>query len=610
MAVKVEEPIQLPLGPADSGSLRLVLFASPADAGRGEPFWLLRRHPEAAVYLGGLADASGEVYQLLELWVQRIGAMAAAFPVLAKDWTPADLDRKWKAMREDLAAADGPATLRLGIEDSPLDPLILDPSLGEHPHAGEWKLCRDDHALAAAGLPGHQSSFHRYLLNSTSGKWAALTAGAPLEGIALSFHEAIPDAVCFNPEGGRVFCRTAAVIGWSDYAGCLRGRNWRAGVPEAWLATLPPVYLELASDLDEHARWKHFLLPRMGPEAGPAEAFYLKLSLLCGAVGTIAATTARRGAPFLNLTDEHFGVRLSDGGDALPALWSARVTLARGAGAMTTGAGCYLPESTVTPGPYRIPGPLNCLTASGTLRIRKVGDVVDGMAAVEGTLQTDDDLSGKGGFRLEIRFAAGGGELVLPGEISPGASPGTSIFAGKVPAGVKSSLVEGASHSKVDVVLYPKLGSACDLYSLGILGLQLFLETRERSLPMVCDDALQLRDRIPPGVSPSSLPAALRDLALGLDAFSPETANAPEALWWETLSCIIRMLGGFKATAYFENAADGLENAPEAIYRQVLADLSGLLRRARVLVLGQGERNREIRDEIIALMEELRKSPE
>ena len=609
MAVTCTRWIKLPPGPPDAGTMRLVLFASPPDAGRGEPFWLLRRDPEAAVYLGGLLDAAGGVHELLEVWVQRIGAFAAAFPVLAKDWTHDDLDRKWLAMREDLAVADGPATLRLDIENAATDPLLLDPSLGVLPQAGEWELCRDDDALAAAGLPGYRGSLHRYLRNRENTAWVALTSDAPTEDIARHFKETFPDALCFNPEGGRIFCRPATVIGWRDYAGCLRGRRWQADVPDEWLATLPPIYHMLASDRDEHARWKHFLLPHLGPEAGPAESHYLKLALLYGAVETIATATARRGVPFLNLTDAHFGVRLSDAGDGLPALWTARVVLARAGGAVKVGEGCYLPESTITAGPYRIPGPLHSLTVTGSFRVRKVGAVVDGMASVEGTLQTDDDLSGSGGFRLEIRFESAGGALVLPGEISPGASTRTYLFAGIIPAGAKSALVEGASHPKVEVILHPKLGSACDLYALGILGLQLFLETPERSLPMVCDDALRLRDQIPPGVSPGSLPSVLRDLAAKLNAFSSETANAPDAMWWETLSCLIRMLGAGSSAAYFRDAADGLDDVPEAMYRQVLTDLGGLLHRARVRVLGQGERNREIRDEILDWISELRRSP-
>jgi hypothetical protein len=609
MSAGASEMIKVPLGPPDAGALRLVLFAAPPDAGRGEPFWLLRRDPEVSVYLGGLIDAAGGVHEMLEIRVQRIGGYAAAFPVLARDWGHAEFDRKWQEMREDIAAADGPATLRLGIEDATAGPLILDASLAEHPEAGAWQLCRDDAALTAAGLPAYRRSLHRYLRNDEAGDWVALTADAPLAGIARHFKQAFPDAICFNPEGGRMFCRAASMIDWRDYAGCLRGRRWQAEVPGEWLAVLPPIYRSLASDQAEGGHWKHFLLPQLGPEAGRAESFYLKLALLHNAVETIAAATARRGAPFLNLTDAHFGVCLSDAGDALPALWTARVGLARGGGAVKVGEGCYLPESGIPSGPYRIAGPLVSLAATGSLRVRKVGEVVDGLASVEGTLQTDADVSGALGFRIEVRFESAGGALALTGGISPGAAPGTLLFAGKIPAAARSALVEGADYPKVGMVLHPKLGSACDLYSLGVLGLQLFLETSGRSLAMVCDDALQLRDRIPADTTALALPSVVRDLAAGLEVFSAESANAPDALWWEMLACLIRMLGGGGAAAYFREAAEGLDDAPQAIYRQSLADLGGLLCRARVRVLGQNERNREIREVIQEVMSEVRRSP-
>lgn len=602
-----EKVIMLPLGPSDAGSLRLILFATASEAGRGEPFWLLRRNPEASVYLGALIDAANSVHELLEIWVQRISGFAAAFPALARDWTSAYLDRKWQDMREDIAAADGPETLRLDIERAPLVPMLLNGSLGGFPQAEEWELCRDEGILATAGLPSFQGSLNRYLRNRKSGEWVALTSDAPFAGIARRFNDVFPDTICFNPEGGRIFCRPATVISWRNYADCLRGKRWQPFLPDDCLAVLPPIYRELASLWDENLRWRHFLLPQVGSEAGPNELFYLKLALLNGAVKAIAAATARRGAPFLNLTDAHFGVRLSDVGDALPALWTARAVLARGGGAEKVGPRSYLPDSSVTPGPFRIPGPHHSISLSGSFRIRKIGEATDGMACVEGTLKTDDLLE-KGEFRLEIRFESVGGGLVIPGEITQEVSPGTYLFIGKITGWAKSALVEGATYPGVHAIFNPKLGSACDLYSLAILGLQLFIQTPERSLPMVCDDAIRLRNEIPPDVTPSSLPFALRKLAVNFDVFAPESENAPDELWWELISCIIRMLGGPSTAMYFSDASDGVEDAPEAIYHQVIADLTGLLRRARVRVLGEGARNREVRDEILTLMSELQLS--
>ena len=536
---------KVPLGAGSAGSPRLVVFAAQS-GDQAEPFWLLRRSPEASIYLGALVDAADEVSGLLEIWVQRIEGFAAAFPVHARTWSNADLDRRWGEIREEIAAADGPATLRLEIEQDPPAP------------------------VAADGL-------------------------------------------CFNPESGRVFCRPAGVIGWRAYSAILRGEPWDPAIPEKWLGVLSPAYRDLVGERNGEMRWRNFLVPRMGLRRGLAELLYLKLALLHDAVEVVSIASGRRGSPFLNLTDEHFGIRLSDAGSALPGLWSARVVLNRAGGAvpieLASGRRLFLPEQTVMPGPYRVPGPVRSRCVTGALRIRKVGDVVDGCAAVEATLQTDEDLGAGDEFRLELRLESAGGVLVIPGKVAPGPNPRDWHFAGTISAAAGPAVVEGATHPTVEVLLHPKLGFGCDLYALGILGLQLLFETPERRHPAIVDDVLQMRDRIPAGCQAQALPAALRELAADRAEFQPGGGDAGtpprddlDRLWWETLACVVRMLGGEVSGAYFRNPGDGLEEAPETLFRRPREDLSRLVARARVLVLGENERNREVRNEINALI--------
>ncbi|WP_367871371.1 hypothetical protein [Luteolibacter sp. Populi] len=583
------------LGGPDAGELALVVFGAQAAGDRTEPFWLLRRHAEASVYLGALLDATGSIHELLEIWVQRIEGFMASQPVLAKTWTNADLDKRWLELREEIARADGMATLRLGIEQRPAAPLILDIAL--KPTGETWELCRDDEILKAKGLSAYSGSLHRYLWNRADDLWSVAGTSTPAGEIVRPFTEALPGRRSFNPEGGKIFCRPAGVIGWREFAAILRGGVWNPGVPEEWLAVLPGVHGELAKERGSDVAWRHFLLPAMGEEAGDAEVTYLRLALLYGAVEAVAKATARRGSPFLNLSDEHFGIRLGEGGLGLPALWSARVVLNRGGGAVVVtsekGGKHFLPDVTATPGPFRIAGPVDSRRLTGSLRIRKVAEVVGGRANVEATLQADDLLDGQEGYRLEIVLETGAGTRVLPGEMTAGGSPREWLFAGSASAEGKEELVEGAAYPKVEVLLHPKLGSACDLYALGILGLQLFLTTEERSLAVVADEILMLRDRLTTGATlPDAAPDWLRQEAGG-------------ALQWEALALLLRMLGG-TGNGFFKGPGDRLDESPEAIYREPLKLLEDLLRRARASVFGEGGRNQEIRDEIRLLLEELR----
>ena len=598
MGITAPDVNGVPLGPPDTGVMRVVVFSG---GGSGEPFLLLRRHSEASVYLGGFLDAAGKVHELVEVWVQRVAGFAAAYPGTA--WTNTKLDQRWVAMREELAVADG-TSLCLGFEDLPGPPLWLEPSAD----AGEWELCRNDTALRASGLPAYGDTLHRYLLNRESGEWIALNSDAPLNGIAKRLSEVHPGRKCFNPEGGGIFCRPAGVIAWRDFAGCLRGGRWQPDLDAAWIETLPGVYQELAAEHPGESHWRHYLLPSMGAPAFAAEALYLRLALLHGAIEAVATAISHRGSPFLNLDDGHFGIRLSDPGCGLPSLWTARVVLQRGGGAVASGPEnrFFVADALSPPGPFRLPGPVRTIRCSGSLRVRKVGETVSGQAVVEATLQTAPQFSGADGFRLEIHFEGASGVVALEGEIAAGASPCEWLFAGKIPADRGAMLVEGATYPQVDVLLHPKLGSACDIYSLGVLGLQIFLETAERPLATVLDDALLLRERLPAGTTAASMPAAVGRL---LDDFSglrmPEQRQ-PDGLWHETLACLIRMLGGKGEASFFKGPADGLEEPPVVLHHAPLAEVAGLLQRARSRVVGGQGRNREVREEILRLIAELK----
>jgi hypothetical protein len=149
------------------------------------------------------------------------------------------------------------------------------------------------------------------------------------------------------------------------------------------------------------------------------------------------------------------------------------------------------------------------------------------------------------------------------------------------------------------VLLHPKLGTACDLYALGVLGLQLFLSTEERTLAVVTDEVLQLRDRLAGEASAG----ALRETA-------PDWLRREDGgpLQWEALALLVRMLGGNNG-GFFTGPGDRMDEAPEAIYREPLRLLAGLVKRARATVLGEGGRNQEIRAEIQSLLDDLKQSP-
>src|SRR5205807_1062547 len=109
----------------------------------------------------------------------------AAPPAGRQALSNAVLDERWRQSLAALEAADPRAVIRTGWESEPVKPVWIDPAVRRplHPVDGEsgepWVLCRDEAALAAAGLPPYGSTLHRYLYLPKQGPKSAFIPVTP-----------------------------------------------------------------------------------------------------------------------------------------------------------------------------------------------------------------------------------------------------------------------------------------------------------------------------------------------------------------------------------------------------------------------------------------------
>ena len=174
---------------------------------------------DARVLLGCVSDAGSRVHQWLEIWVQNVADVLAAAPTARDSLSNAALDKPgrrplphWSRWRAD--------TFQTGWEAEPAPPTWIDLKSAKPVHPVDEAthkrsgMCRDESALAEAGLASYATTLHRYLYipeHPAESPFVAITPNAlPL----ISVH---PSRIAFSwPFGLR------AVRVWGVAAGAPR----------------------------------------------------------------------------------------------------------------------------------------------------------------------------------------------------------------------------------------------------------------------------------------------------------------------------------------------------------------------------------------------------
>lgn len=630
---------------AENVPLRLCVIAR----NRPDPvtgnFVLLRDLADASVFLGCILDASGRVWDWIELWVQNPDKLHTSLSNLREHLSNSLLDARWIKLGQTFAGTDPENCLATGWEQKHPAPIYLDVALNAAVPAlssssgRAWKLCDDDAWLRAAGLPPYSTSLFRYLREEGAEKTPLMLAvsEAPENDQTVTLKAGLKNAdqlLPFNPQCGLMLARSFAPIPFEDYVGVLSGKPWEGVEPGESPFLLSGPYRALENPATVQQSGAHLFLGAHGRAGRLLETFHLKLQLFADTVSAVREFVQRQQLPFLNLSADSFRVKLNTTGAGLPFLWTAQTMLARPSQgfalpvetsdfryfipARASAASIYLPEGAGQP-----------IQGTGTVRLRKVVPPERGQTVIEGTLIFQDRISVSQNDLIWIRLMVQNARVDLYGHLysSEGLAQGEARFRTvpqKLPDATVQALraAEGVSFARTAFDIVPLMSSPCDLYSLGVLATRTLLVNEENTLAVALDELLSLARQLRVDHDPAQeLKWRVRRLfdqderwmkSLGphrlfWNGITPAEATAimPIDLWCEALGIMVRLFPGAGPDSICRDFGDAPSLALETVFASALADLERLLRRSRSLIVIDWKFNREIHGVISGFLEKV-----
>lgn len=429
-----------------------------------------------------------------------------------------------------------------------------------------------------------------------------------------------------NAEGGRLFFRFAAPFVAADYAAALSSGQLPPPGPALSAVTMP--------SLRDVRHLPGFYLRSWQGHVPPlAEILHLKLSLLYGMAQAVESALRSRRLPLLNLKTRSFGLEWSGERSGL-ALWTVQpvLDLPSAATRWLGGGDADDPVFLLTEEPpasiYRHPAVTAPRFVRGKVRlsqIKTVGSQKDQIEA-EGTLLLSESLPlATDTVLLHCPLAAHPLQAQITA-LEPARGEVVFRTARWKPAAEIAASLKGGGQAPppmdCDCALVPRLSAPADLYSLGVIALEVLCGGSGQGLPMVVDEALRIAQRLgQEQVSVDAIPDTLAGwqrrepdanwssvLSLRHLSNPPQEADAaarmvPQQAWFSAMSWALRLLTGACSQAYFQSPGEGSAHSPHLALETPLRDLRALLHRTRSLVSMEWKANLDLREQIMAVLE-------
>ena len=604
-----------------------------ADLSAGH-FVILRDTFDARVYLGALIDQAGAIHDYIEIHVQTLESVRSQ-TFGPGGLTNVTLDQRWQEQSAAWSAADPSSIIISGWEKRHGRPILMDVAKlqavdlpgGE----GEnWQLCQDDGLLESAGLPAFGKSIDRYLHQPKLGKdgpFVALHADSPSSKSTILLSELLgqSDVVPFNAGAGLMRFRYYQPLSLEEFFDAARGKEW-AGLQHS-RATLQ--WPGADTDHDDSAGQPlggQPLMARQGKSAQAIEGYFLSISAIASSVTAVRDVVRQTQRPILSLTPGNLRVGLGPTGPAMPLLWSAKVALVDqgdsvGARIEGTDTTYFARAGTGAASIYQPADVHGAVNGRGSFRIRQVIAEKRG-TLVEGTFTPRERLDASANDLLRIRVGVAAGRIDLYTRLEPQMAMASgewrlrSLPQSLAPAtAAQLQAAEGVPMGNVDFELIPFQSSPCDLYSLGVIAARGLLLKPGASLAVALDELMSLGRQA--GLDAASSHASLAErigaifakdgrwaTALGPAAFfSDGPADMrrwliPPTLWWDTLAAAIRMLPGLGPDSLCADYGAAPPGAIHRVFDQSLVDWNALIAKARGLLLGDWQLDREMHDVI------------
>jgi hypothetical protein len=596
---------------------------------------VLRDTVDAKIFLGCIVDASGQVLDWLELWVQNSGTLINTPAASRLSLSNAVLDDRWRRQFRAFEQCNATAIVTTGLEKSYPLPTFLKISAGlpVHPMDSEsgtpWKLCTDEGLLQQNGLPSYGSSLHRYLYVPASGsdsKFVPVTPGAPTNESTRPLSEiytASEDAIPFNTCAGLMLVKEHDPIGLETYVDILSGTPWDGLKHGRSLLDLGEQINALRKDETTLGCDGRLFLETQGRHGRLIETLHLKLRLLVDIVSSAHAMVYHLQRPLFNLSPDSWRVKLGEVGRGLPFLWTAKAVLSDPGDAIPltiegSDLQYYLPSPTAGMSIYR---PLiSSVPAKGraSVRMRSVLSEANDTTVVEGTFTTQEriEIASRDLVWLRINLACGDIDLYARLESDSAMAAGEWRFR-TVAQNIEDARVsdlkaaEGVPMPEIPFEIIPLLSSPSDLYSLAVLAVRILIVDNTNSLPVVLDETLSLMRQIEAKHDESiSLEKRISDIfnedkrwleSLGPhhlifgEMISDEAFGViPPEIWWATLSIVLRMFPGLGPDSECKDHGDAQPGGLHKIFERTIDGLATLILKTRNLIVSDWQSNQEI----------------
>jgi hypothetical protein len=632
-ALKPAQPMLkiIPLYGSEDNIVRVCIVLKPT--GESWDMALLRSFAGGRFYLGALTDRGGRVREWLEIGIQTVGGLGQAFRVAGASLNNAALDARWRDMVAAVKTIDPAAWVETGYETRHPPPLWLDQESGKSVMPADEDgvsatLCTDDQLLTREGLPPYSASLARYLF----------IGGRPEKGFSIQARDegafktpeqpawAIPTEklIALNPEGGLLLVRRRATLKLLDFARFLSGHDLQALQDDAFSSHYLGGLTSGFGHWDFVQRASACLLPTSRGKPGRfLETFHHKLLVFSKMVQAVHETVRLQQLPLLNLTPASFRVDFAEPAGDLPLLWTSRISLVE----PSVAVGVPLKHSklryfrTLSPASASIyrPGQIgNSLSAMADLRIRRVKSD-HGVTIVECTVGSPEPLSVRDTDLVWF-------EVHLPGakkiDIFGRLDTSQAMAAGErrfesLPLTWPEEDVEalrrheGRVLTSIPLETIPLMSTPCDLYALGVIGVQIFLVSSKNTLPVALDEMLSLArelGNVPDSGAPTmgekvkwlSMRDARWNAALGPQYHGHDCASSDEGfswvpveLWWDVIGTLCRFFPGAGNSSFLRNFED-VKMDVSLVFVEPETALNRLVQTCQSLLLSDWVANREI----------------
>ena len=535
--------VTVPLDSGEEASVRLSLVvrkeADPADGS----FCRLRQLVDANVYLGCFTDRSGYILKWLELWVRNYDNIADklhenAFDVINNTV----LDERWDRQKKILELSKASHVYKTSLDTQMEYSLHVDTYnkkvgfVKDAESKTHWKICKEDDLLKRLELPPYSTSIHRYLYLESLGAdsyFLPITPNAPQNAKTKSLEEGIgtrSTLLPFNSYGGSIMVREVAPMTVESYLCVLTGRAWD-GVGQGKKKLMPSgVYREISDEVSVGYAAGRLVSTRQGQRAWKLESLFLKVKLFYEMISQVKACVELDQKPFFSLELSSFGINLPNTAPTSPFLWDAAVVMNQTSDAIafsvekqsdldsreTTYFRTYRPLGASIYRPESLAQHRTLMAEVTLLKIDRDRDT--GLYEITGSMRSSDIQShgvlGRHFYFIDYSVRGKRTRLVAEmTEVDARVADKIQFKTLKLPLTSEQQLALesfiGVEQVGVYCEIFPVLGTPCDLYSLGVIGLEVLfygsdialaqLKDQLRTLASACidlSDELNIAERI------------------------------------------------------------------------------------------------------------------